>query len=104
MLPAPPVAFTWALRARVVIIPSMEPNSREAELPKTQAEFFLRAAEKVRTKFPDTPGVYLFQDQQGRVIYIGKAKNLKSRAAHYFLKAAADDDRTGPLTLEAYDI
>jgi excinuclease ABC subunit C len=82
----------------------MDAPQPEQDLPKTQAEFFLRAAEKVRTKFPDTPGVYLFQDQQGRVIYIGKAKNLRSRAGHYFLKAAADDDRTGPLTQEAYDI
>lgn len=72
--------------------------------PKTQAEFFLRAAEKVRTKFPDTPGVYLFQDQAGRVIYVGKAKNLRARAGSYFLKAAALDARTELLVLEAYDI
>jgi excinuclease ABC subunit C len=82
----------------------MEPDQTEGDLSKTQAEFFLRAAEKVRTKFPDSPGVYLFQDQAGRVIYIGKAKNLKARAAHYFSKAAADDDRTGLLVLEAYDV
>jgi excinuclease ABC subunit C len=82
----------------------MEPESLEPELPKTQAEFFLRAAEKVRTKFPDTPGVYLFQDKQGRVIYVGKAKNLRSRVAHYFLKAAAEDSRTSPMVQEAYDV
>jgi len=72
--------------------------------PKTQAEFFLRAAEKVRSKFPDTPGIYLFQDQAGRVLYIGKAKNLRARAGSYFLKAAADDQRTTRLVREAYDI
>ncbi|HYO25180.1 MAG TPA: GIY-YIG nuclease family protein, partial [Lacipirellulaceae bacterium] len=83
---------------------STETGESPAELPKTQAEFFLRAAEKVRTKFPDSPGVYLFQDQQGRVIYVGKAKNLKSRASHYFLKAAAEDSRTSSLVLEAYDV
>jgi excinuclease ABC subunit C len=74
------------------------------ELPKTQVEFFLRAAEKVRTSFPDAPGVYLFQDKQGRVIYVGKAKNLKARAGSYFLKAAAGDSRTSQLVHEAYDI
>src|SRR6187399_1444040 len=74
------------------------------ELPKSQVEFFLRAAEKVRTQFPDTPGVYLFQDKLGRVIYIGKAKNLRARAGSYFLKAAAQDSRTSQLVLEAYDI
>ncbi len=72
--------------------------------PKNQGDFFLRAAKKVRDKFPATPGVYLFQDQAGRVIYIGKAKNLRSRAGSYFLKAAADDQRTTRLVREAYDI
>ncbi|MFA5410890.1 MAG: excinuclease ABC subunit UvrC [Candidatus Omnitrophota bacterium] len=33
---------------------------------------------------PDTPGVYLFKDAQGRIIYIGKAKSLKKRAGSYF--------------------
>jgi len=72
--------------------------------PKTQAEFFLRAGKKVRTKFPDTPGVYLFQDQAGRVLYVGKAKNLRARVGSYFLKAAADDQRTTRLVREAYDV
>ncbi|MDX2035712.1 MAG: excinuclease ABC subunit UvrC [Isosphaeraceae bacterium] len=44
-------------------------------------------------KFPTTPGVYLMKDAQGRVIYIGKAKNLRARAASYFQKTAADDRR-----------
>src|SRR5687767_15696423 len=74
------------------------------DLPKSQVEFFLRAAEKVRTAFPSTPGVYLFQDKLGRVIYVGKAKSLKARASSYFLKAAAEDSRTSQLVLEAYDV
>ncbi|MEO1495893.1 MAG: excinuclease ABC subunit UvrC [Planctomycetota bacterium] len=73
-------------------------------LPKTQAEFFERAAEKVRSKFPTTPGVYLFHDAKGRVIYVGKAKNLRARAGSYFLKAAAEEQRTAQLVTEAYDI
>ena len=48
-------------------------------LPKTQADFFARAADKVRSKFPHAPGVYLFQDQAGRVLYIGKANDLRAR-------------------------
>ncbi|MEQ8210270.1 MAG: excinuclease ABC subunit UvrC [Lacipirellulaceae bacterium] len=76
----------------------------ESEPVQTQGEFFLLAAEKVRTKFPDTPGVYLFLDQKGRVLYVGKAKNLKARASSYFLKAAAEDQRTEQLVKEAYDI
>ena len=39
----------------------------------------LAAATKVRS-FPTTPGVYLMKDGAGRVIYVGKAKNLRARA------------------------
>ena len=46
--------------------------------------------EKVRT-FPTTPGVYLMKDAEDRVIYVGKAVNLRSRAGSYFLSAAAEE-------------
>ncbi|MEQ8848296.1 excinuclease ABC subunit UvrC [Botrimarina sp.] len=84
--------------------PAGDDGAAPDALPKTQPEFFARAAEKVRTKFPTTPGVYLFQDQKGRVLYVGKAKNLRARAGSYFLKAAADDHRTAQLVQEAYDV
>jgi excinuclease ABC subunit C len=61
------------------------------------------AAKKVRS-FPQTPGVYLMKDAAGRVIYVGKAKNLRSRAGSYFLKAAAEDSRTAKLVPEIRDI
>ena len=48
--------------------------------------------EKVK-QFPAGPGIYLMKDVQGRVIYIGKAKNLRSRASSYFHKTATDDRR-----------
>lgn len=54
---------------------------------------FRRAAAKVR-EFPRTPGVYLFKDDAGRVIYVGKAKSLRSRAGSYFLQAAQYEART----------
>ena len=79
-------------------------SAEASDAPQTQVEFFLRASEKVRAKFPTSPGVYLFQDQAGRAIYIGKAKNLRSRVSSYFLKAAADDPRTERLVREAYDV
>lgn len=84
--------------------PDGETGDAALPLPKTQAEFFARAAEKVKAKFPPTPGVYLFQDQKGRVLYVGKAKNLRARAGSYFLRAAAEDQRTAQLVTEAYDI
>lgn len=61
------------------------------------------AAAKVRT-FPQTPGVYLMKDAAGRVIYVGKAKNLRNRAGSYFLKAAAADQRTAAWIGEIADI
>ncbi len=61
------------------------------------------AAEKVRS-FPHAPGVYLMKDSAGRVIYVGKAKDLRSRAGSYFLKAAAEEKRTAQLVQEIRDI
>src|SRR5690606_39582700 len=58
---------------------------------------------KVR-EFPQTPGLYLMKDSAGRVIYVGKAKNLRARAGSYFLKAAAEDRRTADMVREIADI
>ena len=37
-----------------------------------------------RRELPDQPGVYLFRDQRGKVIYVGKAKSIKKRVASHF--------------------
>jgi len=80
------------------IIPEDHPEE-EQTLPAGHTP----AAEKVRS-FPHTPGVYLMKDSAGRVIYVGKAKDLRSRAGSYFLRAAAEDPRTARLVPEIYDI
>jgi excinuclease ABC subunit C len=59
--------------------------------------------EKVKT-FPPLPGVYLMKDDRGRVIYIGKAVNLRNRAGSYFTRQAAEDLRTAKLVLEIRDL
>ncbi len=53
---------------------------------------------------PTTPGVYLMKDASNRVIYIGKAKNLRSRAGSYFQKTAAEDRRICDWIGEVADI
>ena len=63
----------------------------------------LEPKEKVK-QFPAAPGVYIMKDGQGRVIYVGKAKNLRNRAGHYFTQAAIDDVRTRDLVKLIADI
>ena len=46
----------------------------------------------------------MMKDSVGRVIYVGKAKDLRNRTGSYFLKAAADDPRTARLVREIRDI
>jgi len=64
---------------------------------------FRRAAAKVR-EFPQTPGVYLMKDSVGRVIYVGKAKSLRSRAGSYFQQGAKEEWRTADWVHEICDI
>jgi excinuclease ABC subunit C len=64
---------------------------------------FRRAAAKVR-EFPRKPGVYLMKDSAGRVIYVGKAKNLRARAGSYFLKGALAERRTADWVGEIADV
>src|SRR4051812_3876766 len=71
--------------------------------PKAEPATLVPPAEKVKS-FPTTPGVYLMKDAAGVVIYVGKAKNLRSRASHYFTKAAAEDHRTRDLVPVIADI
>jgi excinuclease ABC subunit C len=63
----------------------------------------LTPGEKVKT-FPAAPGVYIMKDGQGRVLYVGKAKNLRNRAGHYFTKAATEDMRTADLVKLIEDV
>ena len=54
-----------------------------------------RLREKV-AELPATPGVYLFKDSAGRVLYVGKAKSLRPRVASYFQPAAKLAASRGP--------
>ena len=59
--------------------------------------------EKIRT-IPTEPGVYLYKNAEGEVIYVGKAKNLRSRVSSYFHEGRWTDAKTGTLVREAADV
>ncbi len=63
----------------------MEPRERAAQLP-------------------ESPGVYLFKDAGGTVLYVGKARNLRSRVRSYFLESRWTDAKTGSLAREIADL
>ena len=58
---------------------------------------------KIRT-LPTSPGVYLYKNAEGEVIYVGKAKNLRSRVGSYFHEGRWEDAKTGTLVREAVDV
>ncbi|HET7896842.1 MAG TPA: exonuclease domain-containing protein [Flavisolibacter sp.] len=63
--------------ARGAITASLNRNSKEAILPPNVPRSHFEA-------LPSTPGVYYFHDQKGKVIYVGKAKNIRQRVNSHF--------------------
>ena len=59
--------------------------------------------EKAAT-LPEKPGVYLFKDAGGKVLYVGKAASLRSRVRSYFLESSWGNAKTGSLAREIADL
>jgi excinuclease ABC subunit C len=59
--------------------------------------------QKIRT-IPASPGVYLYKNADGEVIYVGKAKSLRHRVSSYFHEGRVADAKTGTLVREAVDV
>jgi excinuclease ABC subunit C len=53
---------------------------------------------------PENPGVYLFKDAGGTVLYVGKARSLRSRVRSYFLESRWADAKTGSLVREIAEL
>lgn len=59
--------------------------------------------QKIRS-IPASPGVYLYKNAEGEVIYVGKAKSLRHRVSSYFHEGRIADAKTGTLVREAVDV
>ena len=64
---------------------------------------YMDLQEKIRT-LPTGPGVYMYKNAEGEVIYVGKAKSLRARVRSYLLEAATQNAKTGSLMREAVDV
>lgn len=67
------------------------------------AAVFMGLPEKV-SNLPSNPGVYLWKDREGTVLYVGKAKNLRSRVRSYLSEEKLAEIKTGTLIAEAADV
>src|SRR5260370_7310381 len=55
-------------------------------------------------QLPESPGVYLFKDAAEKILYVGKARNLRSRVRPYFLESRWTDAKPGSLAREIADL
>lgn len=59
---------------------------------------------QIVSSLPETPGVYQYFNQEGTIIYVGKAKNLKKRVSSYFNKDHSDSPKTRVLVKQIANI
>ena len=65
-------------------------------------EYLERLREKTR-RLTDAPGVYLMKNKDGKIIYIGKAKNLKKRVTSYFKENPMHLPKVAKMVENVYD-
>ncbi|MCH2180036.1 MAG: excinuclease ABC subunit UvrC [Mariniblastus sp.] len=88
--------------SEIARVSASDTDSVEAPTSPSGPVAYRETAAKVK-EFPIQPGVYLMKDAVGVVIYVGKAKNLRSRAGSYFQKTALLDSRIASWVHEICD-
>jgi len=64
----------------------------------------MQTVEQKLNNLPSNPGVYLFKDKKGTILYVGKAGNIKHRVSSYFQKPAGKDLKTLTMLEKVADI
>jgi hypothetical protein len=72
--------------------PNQPSQLRDAEIAPER-----RPLAEVLDRLPSQPGVYLMRDRRGKMLYIGKAANLRNRVRQYFQPASGDTRDFVPL-------
>jgi excinuclease ABC subunit C len=70
----------------------------------SDSSFFPMEPREKAAQLPESPGVYLFKDAGETVLYVGKARNLRSRVRSYFSESRWIDAKTGSLAREIADL
>ena len=92
--------FTWFAQSRIHFAIMDVARARAAAL----LILLLRWTSHKKPIFPPMPGVYLFKDALGKILYVGKSRSLRNRVKSYFLESRWMDAKTGSLVREIADI
>ena len=85
---APPAKARKPRRTRAAAASATTPAKPDAVLPEEAApEWSLM---ELVDRLPQSPGVYLMKDKKGRIVYVGKAANLRQRVRSYFAESSSD--------------